>query len=694
MPKAAEVKALRLASLHLPFWGLSSATVRCCLSTASVLSPRDVAAVEDAAAHALRMMPHPLTYNPLSAHNCIRSVRCEPLHMLPSGGSAKLQVNVQIEALSPAAAHYASFAHEARRTVEEALRGLPAVTAAGGASALDIRVHFVSQPHSRAIMAAAGPGLAGIGSVIAVSSGKGGVGKSTVAVNLAFALAARGARVGLLDADVQGPSLPTMVTPDDLAVRKQADGTINPLRMTFAAPHAAAASTAGSASGAVAAASTAVELRRGGAVAMMSYGWVAPRNARGERTGGAMRGPMTSSVVQQLLKFTDWGQLDHLIVDLPPGTGDVHVTIGQTVPLATAVIVTTPQRLALADVAKGLDMFAALKVHSSAVVLNMAYWTPPTPPPSPAAAAAGAAAAGSSGEQVRIYPFGDARHPQRLVTERGRDGVLRVLRGPDGQPLLREWDAAAAADAATATAAGAAPALPPPPTLAQLRERYAIDALHELPIHEGLSAAGDSGVPFVLAFPDSPLAAVYSELAGHVAQVAERNVLASEAAAASAAASAASSAASSSAASAQAGSAASAADAAADAEQQTFNGSVAATAGAALGGGAADAAVSSVSLRYSPSRSAFAVRLYSASGAREVQVPTAALRLACKCAACVDEATGEIKVRADRIPADLKVTSIKAQGNYGVAIAFSDRHDTGIFTWEQIAGVARGLQKA
>lgn len=178
---------------------------------------------------------------------------------------------------------------------------------------------------------------------MAVSSCKGGVGKSTVAVNLAYSLRAEGHRVGLLDADVYGPSLPTMVSPRDTALRQ------DPVTGLVGAP-----------------------VYEG--VRLMSYGFAgSPGDGRGRRAA-VMRGPMVGNVVQQLAMLTDWGELDYLVVDMPPGTGDVQITLSQQLELAAAVIVTTPQRLSRVDVVKGVEMFARLRVPVAAVVENMAHF--------------------------------------------------------------------------------------------------------------------------------------------------------------------------------------------------------------------------------------------------------------------------------------------------------------------------------
>jgi Mrp family chromosome partitioning ATPase len=152
----------------------------------------------------------------------------------------------------------------------------------------------------------------------------------------------QGARVGIFDADIYGPSLPLLVSPESDAVFRRDDGSVTPV------------------------------MAHG--IACMSYGWVASKNAAGERTGAVMRGPMVSQVVQQLAQLTDWGELDYLIVDSPPGTGDIHLTLGQHLSIAAAVIVTTPHGLSEADVVKGVDMFRSLKVEPVALVENMSYF--------------------------------------------------------------------------------------------------------------------------------------------------------------------------------------------------------------------------------------------------------------------------------------------------------------------------------
>jgi ATP-binding protein involved in chromosome partitioning len=187
-------------------------------------------------------------------------------------------------------------------------------------------------------------GVPGVKNIIAVASGKGGVGKSTVAVNLALGLAQAGAKVGLIDADIYGPSIPIMFGLEGARPKaSQADGK------------------------------TRIEPIEKYGIKLLSIGFFTDPNQP-----VPWRGPMVSTAVKQLFNDADWGELDYLVVDLPPGTGDVHITVAQTFPVTGAVIVTTPQNVALADAKKGIGMFlmSAINVPLLGIVENMSYFTP------------------------------------------------------------------------------------------------------------------------------------------------------------------------------------------------------------------------------------------------------------------------------------------------------------------------------
>ncbi|TDO19269.1 Mrp/NBP35 family ATP-binding protein [Pedobacter duraquae] len=255
--------------------------------------------------------------------------------------------------------------------------------------------------------------LNNIKNIILVSSGKGGVGKSTVASNLAIALAKDGAKTGLIDADIYGPSVPTMfgLVSAKPSARETADGK------TLILP-----------------------IEKYG-IKLLSLGFFADPDQP-----VPWRGPMASNAVKQLFNDADWGELDYLIVDLPPGTGDIHITITQSFPIAGAVIVTTPQQVALADTRKGLAMFQmpSINIPVLGVIENMSYFTPAELP------------------ENKYYIF-------------GKDG---------GKALASTFN---------------------------------VPFLGEIPIVQSIGEGGDSGTPIALN-AESPLSAVFAELAGKVAQ--------------------------------------------------------------------------------------------------------------------------------------------------------------------------------
>lgn len=284
---------------------------------------------------------------------------------------------------------------EVKRRVEMKLMGLPGVAGvrvgvAGPGARAAAGAHGAEHGAAAAPQPEPGPApLAGVRHVLAVASAKGGVGKSSVAVNLAIALRQAGRRVGLLDADVYGPSLPTMLGVGETPDADDQDGIVP------------------------------VEAH---GLQVVSMGlMVDPAQAI------VWRGPMVHSAVRQLLREVRWRDLEILIVDLPPGTGDAQLTLLQTVPLAGAIIVTTPQEVALADVRRGLQMFARAGVKVLGIVENMSRFVCPC------------------GREHDIFGAGGgraeaARHGVPLLGEiplepairRGGDAGLPAAAAPDG----------------------------------------------------------------------------------------------------------------------------------------------------------------------------------------------------------------------------------------------------------------------
>lgn len=299
-------------------------------------------------------------------------------------------------------------------------------------------------------------GMSQIGAVIAVSSCKGGVGKSTTAVNLAFALESMGAKVGIFDADVYGPSLPTMVTPEDDNVRF-VGRQIAPLKR--------------------------------GDVSLMSFGYVNEGSA-------VMRGPMVTQLLDQFLSLTNWGPLDYLILDMPPGTGDIQLTLSQRLNITAAVIVTTPQELSFVDVERGVEMFDTVNVPCVAVVENMAYF-----------------------EKEKSDNVG-------VDYSTLRDKFLEVLEQKEG--ITND----VAADVASSLVDVVQKRLKSsreeeekeqirifgPGHKRRLSEQWGIEHTFSVPLVGTIAKNGDSGTPFILENPSSPQADTYRELAKVVAR--------------------------------------------------------------------------------------------------------------------------------------------------------------------------------
>lgn len=228
--------------------------------------------------------------------------------------------------------------------------------------------------------------LPSVSNVIAVASGKGGVGKSTVAANLALALAAQGARTGLLDADIYGPSLPRMMGLQGQRPTTADGKTLDP--------------------------------PRGHGIPVMSIGFLVDADQP-----MAWRGPMATQALAQMLADTRWGELDYLVVDMPPGTGDIQLTLSQRVPVSGAVIVTTPQEIALLDARKGLALFRKVGVPVLGIVENMGLHRCP-----------------ACGHESHVFDAGGGRalaerYGTTLLGELPLDGAIRE-RADSGRPTV------------------------------------------------------------------------------------------------------------------------------------------------------------------------------------------------------------------------------------------------------------------
>lgn len=358
-------------------------------------------------------------------------------------------------------------------------------------------------------------GLQKVKNIIAVSSCKGGVGKSTVAVNLAYAISSMymDYQVGIFDADLYGPSLPTMISPQSTQLfQDEHDPTmIAPIEFS--------------------------------GVKAMSYGFVAQNSAKGH--GAAiMRGPIASNLVNQLIGNTNWGELDYLIVDFPPGTGDIQLTLGQEVNIKAAVIVTTPQKLAYVDVIKGIEMFDQLKVPTIAVVENMSYFK-----------------CGKCEEKHKIFGKGYTQ---------------------------------------------------------QLKDGFGIKNSFEIPIIEDIAAMSDQGTPFVLTLPETTdLVQVYHSLANSV--INEISNL--------------------------------------------------------------EKSGPKPEVSFDPKESMINI---TQGGKLTKKVSPYELRLACKCAGCIDEVDGRKILKVEQVPKDVHPTNIVTKGNYAVAMVWSDGHKSSIFPFARI----------
>jgi ATP-binding protein involved in chromosome partitioning len=263
---------------------------------------------------ALRVVKDPDLHKDIVTLNFVKEVRVE-------GG----EVDFTIELTTPAC----PVRDEMKAEAERAVAALPGVTAARARMTADVKARggFGRQ------------GVPGIRNIVVVGAGKGGVGKSTTSVNLALALLKKGARVGLMDADVYGPNLPQM-----LGITGQPDVTEDK-KMVPVEAHG---------------------------LKVMSMGMLVPPDQP-----VIWRGPMLHGAMQQFMRDVSWGELDYLVIDLPPGTGDVALSLSQSVPVAGAVVVTTPQGVSVSDVRKAVQMFRQLNIPILGAVENMSYFACP-----------------------------------------------------------------------------------------------------------------------------------------------------------------------------------------------------------------------------------------------------------------------------------------------------------------------------
>ncbi|HVJ64526.1 MAG TPA: P-loop NTPase [Bdellovibrionota bacterium] len=346
--------------------------------------------------------------------------------------------------------------------------------------------------------------------VIAVGSGKGGVGKSTTATNLAIALSKLGAKVGLMDADIYGPSIPKLVGSDASPVQS-ADGRVEPI------------------------------VAHG--IKAMSMGFL------GGDSPTVWRGPMASKVVTQFLRDVNWGELDYLIVDLPPGTGDIQITLAQAARLSGAVVVMTPQVLASNIAMRGLKMFQQVRVPVIGLVENMSYYECP-----------------KCGHHDAIFRSG------------GGEAVSKELHIP---------------------------------------------LLGQIPLDPEMVEESDEGTPVVVARPDSKMAQIYFDIAKKMTH-----------------------------------------------ELRSV-----------VEGKREGVPVQIVNVE--PNAKAKIAKI-SWNDGKQSLVRFFDLRMLCPCAVCVDEDTGVRKVKPEHIDPEVHPLSIQSVGNYAIKITWSDKHDSGIYSYDYL----------
>jgi len=394
--------------------------------------------------------------------------------------------------------------------VKDAMKSQATECVAALAGVSSVAVTMTAQVRPAGVPATEG-GMKGVRNAIAIASGKGGVGKSTVATNLALALARTGARVGLMDADVYGPSVPLMLgAVGARPAAAQKEGWMEPVE------------------------------RHG--IKFMSIGLLTGRD-----TPVIWRGPMASKLIQQFLGQVDWGELDYLLIDLPPGTGDVQLTLTQAAPLSGAVIVTTPQDVAVGVTMRGLRMFEQVQVPILGVVENMSGFV--------------------------------CSHCNKTTD---------VFRTGGGEKAAIE---------------------------------FGVPYLGAIPLDASVAAAGDAGRPVVsLDGEKNPVVKAFLDVAGRVAQ--EISIV----------------------------------------NERTR----------------------AVNYRPSEAKIEDAGVLVKWSDGHESRYAHRDLRLACPCAMCIDEWTGEPRLDRSTVPGDVRVADIRPVGRYALQFNFSDGHATGIYSYDKL----------
>ena len=460
-------------------------------------------------------------------------------------------------------------------------------------------------------------GLSGVRNIVAVSSCKGGVGKSTTSVNLAYSLRALGYKVGIFDADLFGPSLPTMITPDDDNVRF-IERQIAPLENN--------------------------------GVKLMSFGYV--------NNGSAiMRGPMVTQLLDQFLSMVHWGELDYLILDMPPGTGDVQLTLTQRLDITAAVVVTTPQQLSFVDVERGVEMFNTVNVPCISVVENMAYIEPTTLQVADDSDT-GADADDSSSETTDMDMNNLAEaFIQELMASSG--DVISTETDEDMEQIEQLAErlvdivekSKIGGETGTSSSSGGNDASPERIQIfgkghkERLAKSFGIENTFSVPLLDTIASHGDSGKPYVFENPTSNVSRIYKSLAETV--VSEVAKL-------------------------------------------------------------AEMAITRPSVRYDDKEHVITVMdvqpLENEEQNKEegdeaaeaeidvTRVPPAELRRDCRCAACVEELTNKQLLDPASVPDSVHpVGELERYGNYAVSVNWSDGHKS-LYPYRQIRELVRDVK--